>query len=109
MRYFCHVKIFCILFGFLLSALSCYPCTDGETCADDTERQASVISHDHSTDDVDSCSPLCVCSCCSMKIHSPSSFHLEIFRPGFVIKNSVHLTLVPELVFCSIWQPPKPF
>lgn len=92
-------------------ALSVYPCSDKETCADERRKGSIVINtddHDHTSGEMDRCTPFCICSCCAAHIQLN---HLS----EITFANFVHNTLVATLYFDktflnnakAIWQPPK--
>ncbi|MBT1684964.1 hypothetical protein KK078_00275 [Fulvivirgaceae bacterium PWU37] len=85
------------------------PCSDGDTCADETKADTSLVisGHDHSTDEADFCSPFCVCSCCSVQITQPSYFHFVVFNPAYTGEPATPLKHLFQSVDLSIWQPPR--
>jgi hypothetical protein len=92
-------------------ALSVYPCSDGNTCADEIkngQQSIGVSDHEHSDSEEDLCSPFCICSCCAAHIKlSPIS---DLNFPT-VVHNTKEIIpyLEKQIVFDHnhIWQPPR--
>jgi hypothetical protein len=97
------------MFAFLFSFLACYPCSDGESCDEETESHAQVnISEEHqSTNEIDLCSPFCICSCCHHQLTRTADFHLQFFFPTYVVENVAYLSCFIDTISPSIWQPPR--
>lgn len=94
---------------FILTALSTYPCTDGGSCADEkkTGKTVTVSEHEHSPNEIDLCSPFCVCSCCSTQVSQPNYFFYTAFSPMYSDFNSKVRSHSVKSIYFSIWQPPK--
>ncbi|HMV08088.1 MAG TPA: hypothetical protein PK325_01335 [Cyclobacteriaceae bacterium] len=103
------MKIRALVFTLYLLALALYPCSDAETCADDSDSRAKVelASHDHSQDESDQCTPFCICACCSATIRLTVS---EVLLPA-TFHNTTHTIPYAEGHLLSnihaIWQPPR--
>jgi len=105
------VKAIYFILALYVTALSVYPCSDANTCADEKrigEQVANVADHPHSTDEQDLCTPFCICSCCAT--------HIKVSLISMVGVNAVlHNTkeVIPYIekrVLANgnhIWQPPK--
>lgn len=107
--YFWEVKIRTLIFTIYLLALTVYPCSDAETCADDSPSGSKVelASHDHSQDETDQCTPFCICACCSATIRLTVT---EVILPA-AFHNTTHTIPYTERPLLTnphaIWQPPK--
>ena len=109
--YFCAMRVMRFLLAMFVLALSVYPCSDKETCADERKTGvtfASVTDHDHTSSEVDQCTPFCICACCAA--------HIQLNRlSSIAFSNLIHNTQVATFYFekplldnaKSIWQPPK--
>jgi hypothetical protein len=99
-------------------ALSLIPCSDGEGVGIlevanhffDIEHQ-HVSSHDKHSNNCgdDTCTPFCVCSCCSVSINIPNNTifpnkHIPLISSKLHTYNS---SFYPSGFLTSIWQPPK--
>src|SRR5690606_17222932 len=106
---FAVVKLSCFILVFILTALSGYPCSDSTSCADEKKAGVSftVSSHEHSSNEVDLCSPFCHCSCCSTQIHPPSYFFYKAYSKNISDLNSIVKNSSIQTIHFSIWQPPK--
>jgi hypothetical protein len=105
------VSIIRFLFAAYILFLSVYPCSDKETCID--ERKAgiafvSVTDHDHTSSEVDQCTPFCICACCAAHIQVNRISDISF---AVLIHNTKLTTLYFEKPLLSnakcIWQPPK--
>jgi hypothetical protein len=92
-------------------ALSVYPCSDKETCADELKTSSIAINvddHNHSDSEMDYCTPFCICSCCAAQIQLNQLSDVSLSNP---IHNTQVLTLYFEKPLLNnakaIWQPPK--
>ncbi|WP_394353941.1 DUF6660 family protein [Adhaeribacter swui] len=103
------MKWVAILFSFYLLVLSCIPCADA---APQDHAAQTIISAVHNkggspSSDVDLCSPLCLCRCCTGATLVYPASKVE-FTPVLVtIPVPVYQSVsIPHPVF-SIWQPPQ--
>lgn len=105
------MRVIRFLFTMYVLALAVYPCSDKETCADERKTGITFITvtdHDHTSSEVDHCTPFCICSCCAAHIQLNCLSDISI-------ANLVHNTKLPTLYFekpllnnaKAIWQPPK--
>ena len=108
-HYLALVKAFCIMFAVLFGFLTGYPCSDDETCEDDKNigLEVNISNHEHSSDEIDLCSPLCICSCCSSQINQPAHFYFHVYSPHYAAENVAYINSFVKNVYQSIWQPPK--
>ena len=107
---FAPVKQFLnILLATYIAFIACYPCNDSEICVDDKQVEValSVSNHEHSPNEIDLCSPFCICNCCSSTINQPKYYFFSFFLPGNIVMKS---SMKPHAVNTfphSIWQPPR--
>lgn len=104
------MKIACFSFAVYLLYLAVYPCSDSSTCADEKKAGLEVVDisgHDHGTNELDHCTPFCICSCCSTSMQATAFLNIDLqqadhntvvipYRENYIPNNSY-----------SIWQPPK--
>lgn len=104
------MKVTAIFLTILLFALNFIPCRDAVATAATNEHTSieQPGSHNESNDHTDdSCSPLCICSCCSLASMPSTAIVVE------TIVGSVHPVLASiytdQLLDISlpIWQPPQ--
>ncbi|MDB5255459.1 MAG: hypothetical protein JWM14_154 [Chitinophagaceae bacterium] len=104
--YLSIVKPFIYFFACYIFAITLAPCQDAYTCEDQAAHEAS---HSHEEDDMDTCSPFCICSCCN------TASVLQTYFVSFDFPKVIHhqknhspyLASMPLPVYNSIWQPPK--
>lgn len=104
------MKWFSYILSVYLLVLSCLPCADQEPVHSlQAQTQVSADAHRHSPIHLeDSCTPLCICTCCSGFTLQTNNFthfqHIQLTgRPEFRVytpENWLDLSY-------SIWQPPK--
>lgn len=98
-------------------ALSLIPCGDGGGGIVEIVNHLTGIEHQHISDHEhhsngcgdDTCTPFCVCSCCSMALDVPIklSFQVEYLPPTPIKSPTSFSTFIPSSFHLSIWQPPK--
>lgn len=111
------MKIATYIFTTYMLALSLVPCGDsGSGITEiashffDLEQRQLSDHEQHSNDcDDDTCSPFCVCSCCSISINVPNNTflldrHIPLISQKLVSYDS---NFYPSGFSNSIWQPPK--
>ena len=99
-----------IIFPFYLLILTCMPCADN--CYDEVQPTQTTISttdtHSHNDTEKESCSPFCICSCCSIPVSISSPI---LFPSAIIIAQSINkfsnYTFSFQSVQFNIWQPPK--
>jgi hypothetical protein len=70
---------------------------------------AHEATHSHEEDDMDTCSPFCICACCSTASVIHTDFIALVF-PKLIHQQKNHspyLLAMPLPVYPNIWQPPK--
>jgi hypothetical protein len=106
--YIYSMRVISTILVFILSAVTVFPCTDGDACVDEIRSAATLknADHHHLADGIDMCSPLCVCSCCS---HITQAFQIN-FDFTFHRPSEINFTLIDisvKSIYQSIWQPPR--
>ena len=97
------MKWFPFILSILFFTLAIVPCSDGHTC----EEEQIELTHDHSQDEDDHCSPLCFCTCCGMSYTIPSfkmktlQTIIESFHSSYNYLYN-YISLLPS----SVWHPP---
>lgn len=87
--------------------LALAPCGDAMQCAEQSFHVESK-PHTHTENEVDLCSPFCICACCGQLTYSTSfpdfkfSIALNKQRPSFSYDDSKVGSIALD-----IWQPPK--
>lgn len=104
------MKLLVFIFSFYLLALALMPCSDKDDCKYVKTYKSALAATDHSShdNDVEKCSPFCMCACCGLSFNSscfPTDLGLNFST--VVLKADFYTTsFVSEFSF-SIWQPPK--
>lgn len=110
------MKLAIKIFTTYLLALSLVPCGDGGGGILEIANHLLGTEHQHISDHDqhsngcgdDSCSPFCVCSCCSISVNTPTSigFKLKQRTPFPLVAPAFTNTHLPYFFNPSIWQPP---
>ncbi|WP_298712638.1 DUF6660 family protein [Chitinophaga sp.] len=99
-----------IILSILLLILSCIPCADqglGGTDSHDHYSSVQERADNHHSHHSDACSPLCVCSCCSVVTFVHQHVSVDLSLPASLSAyNSFHSHSYPEQAF-PIFQPPQ--
>ena len=88
--------------------LSCMPCNDASDCsAEDKVTVTTADTHEDHDDDMEHCTPFCVCACCA----APAvQFHQAVLITNLVAGTSTN-TYPADFIFSNnvhtIWQPPR--
>lgn len=102
------IRFLCALY---IIALSVYPCSDANTCADEKENGIAFVDYEgsgHSDGEQDACTPFCVCSCCAAHIQLNYSAAASLTMPVHNTKLNTPYFEKPLLHNAkAIWQPPK--
>ena len=104
------MKATAIFLTILLFALNFIPCRDAIACAPKDAKAAVEqpgTHNDSEEHDEDNCSPLCICSCCSVApIPSPVIAVETIVERVHPVLASVYTDQLLEISL-PIWQPPQ--
>ncbi len=103
---FAPVKMFTFLFAVYMLCLSCLPCNDKD------EGFSQNISNTHEKKNhaqKESCTPLCICSCCGQTSIINSSVQKIIIEQSILqFKHTTYNNLfLSSQCLESIWQPPR--
>ena len=98
-----------LLLALYFTLLSGMPCSDQETCADEEKdlSELAVSAGDHSENEIDFCSPFCICNCCHTQINQPGYFYFQAHNPGYAELNAIFQQHSLKFITQSIWQPPR--
>jgi hypothetical protein len=101
-------QILTLLLSVYLLALMVLPCNDDHSHAQvTTENQIAQADNHH--DDVDACSPFCVCACCTTPIMVQQIIAFESLPAIIPYNREVNSFYMPvaSTYSGSIWQPPQ--
>jgi hypothetical protein len=102
------MKVLCLLLGMYVLYMVSLPCVDEAIDLNKTLTELSTAHHQHhDTKHTDSCSPFCVCACCSVTVDL-TAFVFET-DPARSIQSQL-MPFYKESVssyFQPIWQPPQ--
>lgn len=100
------LKYFYLLFSFYFFVLTTMPCTDGIACNDESSKTSVIVdTTDH--DDLETCSPFCVCACCSAQLNQPAYYSFYFKAVGYTNLEVLTMPQVAEIAIHNIWQPPR--
>ncbi|MFZ6011664.1 MAG: DUF6660 family protein [Bacteroidota bacterium] len=105
------MKVIRFIFALYVLFLAVYPCSDSNTCVDEQKAGVALIAsddHAHTSNEQDSCTPFCICSCCAAHIQLHKAADISF---ALLIHNTQLTTLYQEKPLLntsnSIWQPPR--
>ncbi|WP_143774408.1 DUF6660 family protein [Niastella vici] len=104
------MRILAFVLAFIVLALSCQPCADGDYSMNATKAKvthSNIPQQQNKQDHNDACSPFCHCTCCagfSINHYSISISCLSI--PSNKTFTSFFPADIIEISF-PIWQPPQ--
>lgn len=105
-----NMKAVCYIMAIVIAGLSAYPCNDADICVDDQKFSYSILEandHNHSSSELDLCTPFCTCSCCCAHIHLPTTFTYNLTNADSSSPAISHSSVFVDMLSYSIWQPPK--
>lgn len=104
------MKVTAIFLTILLFALNFIPCKDAVACTPNDAKAGVELAGTHNDQekhDDDSCSPLCICSCCSVApMPSPSIVVETLVESVHPVLASVYTHQLLDISL-PIWQPPQ--
>jgi len=111
------MKVLVKIFAIYMIALSLVPCGDGGGGVVEIANHFLGVEHQHISDHEqhsngcgdDTCTPFCICSCCSSAVDTPTKLPFRIKTPT-PSPNITPSCIRNEVSFAfnnSIWQPPK--
>ncbi|MFD0939693.1 DUF6660 family protein [Pedobacter boryungensis] len=100
-----NLGVFYLIFVVLLSVL---PCSDELEGQEFTQQIIVKIDHDKAKGSAESCSPICLCSCCGQSVIEPQFIAFQSENGAFIVENqtSTHDFSLEQRAK-NIWQPPK--
>jgi hypothetical protein len=103
------VKWTSTILSIMFLLLSGLPCADKEENGS-SQTLVEKSSSEHNQD-IDACSPFCICNCCSSQVFA---FDTAICNLDFVVVKKIVENKIPEYksifasnFYGSIWQPPQ--
>jgi hypothetical protein len=102
------MKLLSLLLSAFIFSLSLIPCADGK-CVDKEESIFSykVLQQDNCNDDIEECSPLCVCSCCGIVVTMAEALRFSVLKHFSIAHFFSFDTSKATSDIPTIWQPPK--
>jgi hypothetical protein len=102
------MKAVCILFSIYLFALSAFACTDNHDRVSKCQKKEQVVQADAGNQhEEETCSPLCVCSCCGSVAVTFKYFDTNLCRVFVPYRHVVPAEFMLNDISFSVWQPPK--
>src|SRR5688572_31168813 len=104
------MKAVCYILVIVIAGLSVYPCNDSDICVDDQKVSYSIVNsndHDHSSNELDLCTPFCTCSCCAAHIQVPLTFSYNLKPSLSSTPFNFYSSVFVDRLSYSIWQPPR--
>ena len=104
------MKLLAFFMGFLVLALSCLPCADGEVQNDasiNNVKSELVHTQQDGDDHDDACSPFCHCICCAaFSVNHIIPLAIIPFPPSSINHSAFYISAIAEFSI-PIWQPPQ--
>lgn len=100
----------CYILVIIIVGLSTYPCNDSDICVDDQKMSYSILDandHDHSSSEVDLCTPFCTCSCCCAHLQIPATLSYNLGQSESSARVKFYSSVFVHKLSYSIWQPPR--
>lgn len=108
---FACVKAIRFIFALYVLFLAVYPCSDSQTSVDERKTGFAFVDaadYQHATDEQDSCTPFCICSCCAAHIRLALTPEIDFSN---LLDNTNLNSFYFERPFLnnsqSVWQPPR--
>jgi hypothetical protein len=105
------VKSQYLILSVYIFILALYPCRDSDLNVDPIDGAIALIAdhdHSHSGEEIDICTPFCICACCSAHINLVNIGGLATQQPHHNTELISHDVERPILdATSSIWQPPR--
>lgn len=101
------MKWFSYIFAAYIFVLSFAPCGDHYDCGEQHNHEMAVEIHTNHEHEIETCSPFCVCNCCSVLV-TPGQvtiFSLVVSSPPKPV-SPFTLAAVTKIPL-PIWQPPQ--
>ena len=104
------MKAIRFILAIYITALTLYPCSDRDACQDELQEgeQVAYIADQAPSDEMDICTPFCICSCCAAHIRlAPVS---DIDFAGVIHNTKETIPYIEKQTLSDhnhIWQPPR--
>ncbi|MCX6280570.1 MAG: hypothetical protein NTU51_01240 [Bacteroidetes bacterium] len=105
------MKVLRIILALYISFLTTLPCVDtAVNCSNQQAGECSLYplnSHSQQHNDIDCCSPFCVCNCCQVNVVTQAL--VILMEPSRVCINTYQVYSQGKIMEIPIpfWQPPK--
>jgi len=103
------MKLLAFVMAFLILALSCLPCADGDVQTVSIDNIKTEVGHSEQEDNdhEDACSPFCHCICCAgVSVNHVMAIAIVPASQSSINHSSFHNSSIAE-VSIPVWQPPK--
>jgi len=101
------MKLFALIMGIIVLAVSCMPCLGGAFCIKNEKAKIEVSKSGSHQDKEDNCSPFCICNCCAGFFINHSFTSINILQ----INNCRNfVSYLPEnitKISLPVWEPPR--
>lgn len=103
------MKFFALIMATLILGLSVLPCMDSSFKSNAKNAVVDVDHHDgdSSQEHTDNCSPLCICSCCSVVSVYSASVSVDLPRIENHIEHASYYSGSLISISLPVWQPPQ--
>jgi hypothetical protein len=103
------MKLFTFLLAVMVLALSCIPCNDNELALDNNKAKAEISKSNQQKEhnNSDSCSPFCICNCCTGFTNISANYRVTIPVMLMIKKVAAHLPAATSNIALPVWQPPQ--
>ncbi|MGY0392202.1 DUF6660 family protein [Bizionia sp. KMM 8389] len=102
------MKFVTIIFSIYVLALNIIPCEDTIVVSNDVEvaiTQLEIDHHEHQ--EVDMCSPFCICQCCQINITQFQFYSVQFYLENITTQDFFYLNKSEKDFLNSILQPPR--
>lgn len=88
--------------------LSALPCSDELEVQAFEQKTIAKVEHNKASGSTESCSPICLCTCCGQSVVEPQLVTFQLKSTTFVAQNRMaSYQFSVEQITQNIWQPPK--
>lgn len=105
------MKFVTFIVAFIILGLSVWPCGDAKSMTMNVKEPITQDLHsspdDHKDSHQDNCSPLCICSCCSVASVFNPLISVEVSPVENHISHESRYTGALISISLPIWQPPQ--
>ncbi|HEY8657642.1 MAG TPA: DUF6660 family protein [Hanamia sp.] len=101
------MKFITFIIAVLILVLSVMPCTDANAMNSKAKTELNQTSHQQGNPLSDTCSPFCLCSCCT---GFPIIHHVATIHIAQLMANAATRSFLPSEIIeiiLPVWQPPR--